>query len=77
MHSPEEECDTAALEAFKRIVPNLLATKKDWTNEEARLNTMIGVNRVTIMLKKGVLGAGASHGSKSKDYTAIGKIVLT
>jgi hypothetical protein len=64
MHSPEEECDRAALEAFKRIVPNLLATKKDWNNEEARLNTMIGVNRVTIMLKKGVLGAGASHGSK-------------
>lgn len=61
MHQPDQEVDDAALEGFRLIVPNLLTTKKDWHNEEARLNCMLGVNAVTIMLKKSVL-PGASHG---------------
>ena len=61
MHQPDSEVDDAAIEGFKLIVPNLLITKKDWTNEEARLNCMLGVNSVTIMLKKSCL-PGASHG---------------
>jgi alcohol dehydrogenase class IV len=63
-HAPDQECDEAALEGFKLIVPNLLITKKDWTNEEARLKCTFGVNKVMIMLKRGVLGGGASHGSE-------------
>lgn len=46
---------------IKRIAPNLLVTKKDWTNEGARLNIMLGVNLVMITLKKAIL-PGASHG---------------
>ena len=61
-HEPDEELDEAAIKGFKLIVPNLLITKKDWTNEEARLKTMLGVNSSLLMLRKGVLGAGASHG---------------
>ena len=60
-HQPDEEVDEAALRGFRLIVPNLLRTKKDWTNQEARLKCMAGVNAVTIMLKKSVL-PGASHG---------------
>ena len=61
MHQPDEEVDEAAIKGFKLIVPNLLITKRDWTNEEARLDCMLGVNAVTIMLKKHSL-PGASHG---------------
>ncbi|EMC91123.1 hypothetical protein BAUCODRAFT_315588 [Baudoinia panamericana UAMH 10762] len=61
MHPPDAEVDEASLDGFKKIVPNLLVTKKDWTNEAARLNTMLGVNSVCIMLKKSVM-PGASHG---------------
>ena len=61
MHQPDEEVDEAALKGFKFIVPNLLKTKKDWTDEEARLGCMLGVNAVTLMLKKSCL-PGASHG---------------
>ena len=60
-HQPDDEVDEACLEAFKLLVPNLLITKKDWTNEEARLNCMLGVNAVTIGLKKKCM-PGASHG---------------
>ncbi|CAJ2510409.1 Uu.00g051120.m01.CDS01 [Anthostomella pinea] len=48
----DEDMDQAAIEGFNLIVPNLLITRKDWTDEEARLNCMIGVNKVMIMLKK-------------------------
>lgn len=57
----DKEVDDAALSAFKKIVPNLVITKKDWTNEKARLETMLGVNEILIMLKKAIL-PGASHG---------------
>ncbi|KAF2166488.1 hypothetical protein M409DRAFT_66535 [Zasmidium cellare ATCC 36951] len=57
----DTDADEATLEAFKKIVPNLLITKKDWTNEEARLNTMLGVNLVLIILRKAIM-PGASHG---------------
>ena len=60
-HNPDEEVDEAALKGLKLVVPNLLITKEDWTNEEARLKCMLGVNAVTIMLKKRTL-PGASHG---------------
>lgn len=60
-HQPDEEVDEAALRGFKLIVPNLLRTKKDWSNEDARLQCMLGVNAVIVMLKKGCL-PGASHG---------------
>ena len=60
--TPEnEEADRACISAFQAIVPNLLITKKDWTNEEARLKTMLGVNSVLIILKVKIL-PGASHG---------------
>ncbi|KAI7014183.1 general substrate transporter [Hortaea werneckii] len=59
---PEDtEMDREALEAFKHLVPGLLLTKKDWHGEQARLGCMLGVNRVMIMLKKGIT-PGASHG---------------
>lgn len=57
----DEDVDQHAIDGFKMIVPNLLITKKDWMNEDARLNCMLGVNKVTIMLKKRVM-PGASHG---------------
>lgn len=57
----DQDVDQHAIDAFKLIVPNLLITKQDWTNEEARLQCMLGVNMVTIALKKRVL-PGASHG---------------
>lgn len=60
-HQSDEEVDEAALKGFKLIVPNLLRTKKAWTEEDARLKCMLGVNAVTIMLKKSCL-PGASHG---------------
>ena len=60
-HQPDSEVDEAALKGFTLIVPNLLRTRQDWMNEEARLSCMLGVNAVTIMLKKGCL-PGASHG---------------
>lgn len=60
--SPEdEELDEEVLEAFKMILPNLLITKKEFGDEAARLNCMLGVNKVTIMLKKRAM-PGASHG---------------
>lgn len=60
--TPEDaEVDQHAIDGFKLIVSNLLITKKDWANEEARLNCMLGVNKVTIMSKKNVV-TGASHG---------------
>ena len=55
MHQPDEMVDEAAIEGFKLIVPNLLLTKQDWTNEEARLNSMLGVNAVTIAFKRSIL----------------------
>ncbi|KAI7569180.1 hypothetical protein KC343_g3536 [Hortaea werneckii] len=59
---PEDtEMDREALEAFKCLVPGLLRTKKDWNDEQSRLDCMLGVNRVMIMLKKGIT-PGASHG---------------
>ena len=61
MHKDDKDLDDAALQAFKLIVPNLLITKKDWENEQARLDTMLGVNAICVMLKKGVL-PGGSHG---------------
>ncbi|KAK4952197.1 hypothetical protein LTR10_010119 [Elasticomyces elasticus] len=61
MHTPDEDMDSQAIEGFKLIVANLLITKQERFNEEARLQCMEGVNRVTIMLKKGIL-PGASHG---------------
>lgn len=61
LHQPDEEVDEAALKAFRLIVPNLLVTKKDWTNEKARLDCMLGVNLILIALKKRCL-PGASHG---------------
>ncbi|KAI7254013.1 general substrate transporter [Hortaea werneckii] len=58
---PEDtEMDREALEAFKCLVPGLLRTKKDWNDEQSRLDCMLGVNRVMIMLKKGIT-PGASH----------------
>jgi alcohol dehydrogenase class IV len=57
----DEEMDHEAIEAFKLIVPNLLVTKKQWTNEDARLQCFLGVNKVVIMLKKHIM-PGASHG---------------
>jgi alcohol dehydrogenase class IV len=35
--------DHAFKEGLKLLVPNLLRTKKDWGNQEARLNEMVGV----------------------------------
>ena len=57
----DKEMDEQSVLGFRKLVPNLLVTKADWTNEEARLECMLGVNAVTIMLKKGIL-PGASHG---------------
>ncbi|KAI5358526.1 Putative alcohol dehydrogenase, iron-type/glycerol dehydrogenase GldA [Septoria linicola] len=58
---PDEDVDKASLDAFKSVVLNLLITKRDWTNEEARLKSQLGVNSAMIMLKKDIL-PGASHG---------------
>ncbi|KAI7554998.1 Dehydroquinate synthase-like protein [Hortaea werneckii] len=59
---PEDtEMDHEALDAFDCLVAGLLRTKKDWNDEQARLDCMLGVNRVMIMLKKGIT-PGASHG---------------
>ncbi|KAI7158077.1 general substrate transporter [Hortaea werneckii] len=59
---PEDtEMDHEALEAFDCLVAGLLRTKKDLNDEQARLDCMLGVNRVMIMLKKGIT-PGASHG---------------
>lgn len=60
-HQPDQDVDDGAVEGFRKIVPNLLITKHDFKNEQARLQCMLGVNAVTIMLKKGSL-PGASHG---------------
>ncbi|EME39440.1 hypothetical protein DOTSEDRAFT_75198 [Dothistroma septosporum NZE10] len=61
MHQEDSDADAAALKAFRRIVPNLLITKDDWSNEEARLDTMLGVKSILIILRKKIL-PGASHG---------------
>lgn len=61
-HLPDDEVDEASLKGFKLILPNLLIIKKDWNNEEARLNCMLGVSLSLFMLKHGILGGGASHG---------------
>ncbi|TKA27804.1 hypothetical protein B0A50_04905 [Salinomyces thailandicus] len=60
-HPSDPDMDTEALEAFAGLVPGLLATKKAPGDLEARLQCMLAVNRVLIMLKKGVT-PGASHG---------------
>lgn len=57
----DAELDAALLDGFKEILPNLLITKKNWTDEDARLKTMLGVNAAMIFLKKGA-PVGASHG---------------
>lgn len=61
-HLPDDKVDEAALQGFKLIVPNLLITRNDWTNENSRLNCKLGVSLSLFMLKRGILGGGASHG---------------
>lgn len=62
VHEPEESVDAAALEALRLIVAGLLGTAREWENEEARLRNLLGVGVALYMLRKGVLGTGASHG---------------
>ena len=38
-----EASDCAFKEGLKLLVPNLLRTKKEWKNQEARLSEMMGV----------------------------------
>ena len=57
----DDEVDEHCLMGLRKIVPNLLITKADWVDEKPRLECMLGVNAVTIMMKKGVR-SGASHG---------------
>nr|POE48412.1 ethanolamine utilization protein eutg [Quercus suber] len=60
-HPPDADVDAGAINGFRLIVPNLLRTKQAWHDQVARLQCMLGVNAVTIMLKKGAM-VGGSHG---------------
>jgi len=55
------ESDAAFSKGLKLLVPNLLATKKDWEAEEQRLQEMMGVVEAMKGLQLGVT-MGASHG---------------
>ncbi|KAA8574507.1 hypothetical protein MFRU_015g00640 [Monilinia fructicola] len=55
------ESDKGFSRALRLLVPNLLITKKDPTNEEARLKEMWGVVEAMKALGKGI-PMGASHG---------------
>nr|POE63462.1 ethanolamine utilization protein eutg [Quercus suber] len=57
----DADIDAGAVDGFRLIVPNLLRTKNDWHDPATRLQCMLGVNAVTIMLKKGAM-VGGSHG---------------
>ncbi|GAB1737629.1 hypothetical protein NU219Hw_g2045t2 [Hortaea werneckii] len=57
----DTEIDRGVLEGFKCLVLGLLRTIKDSHDEQARLDCMLGVNRVMITLKKGIT-PGASYG---------------
>lgn len=56
-----EARDRTYKEGLKLLVPNLLITKKDWGNLDARLNEMMGVVEAMKGVKLGV-PMGASHG---------------
>lgn len=55
-----DESDEEAIEGLKLLVPNLLITKREWENEDARLNEMFGVIHSLVGLQHGV-PMGASH----------------
>jgi alcohol dehydrogenase class IV len=55
------ESDASFKEGLRLLVPGLLATKKDWTAEEPRLQEMMGVIEAMKGLEFGV-PMGASHG---------------
>ena len=79
---PEDtEIDRGVLEGFKCLVPGMLRTNKDSIDEQARLDCMLGVNRVMITLKKGITpgdGRGISHqlGTICGDHGKTSYIVL-
>lgn len=54
------ESDEEASKGLKLLVPNLLVTKKDWENEDARLNEMFGVLHSMVGLNYDV-PMGGSH----------------
>ncbi|CAG8975422.1 hypothetical protein HYALB_00010369 [Hymenoscyphus albidus] len=59
--SPATDASFAA--GLKLLVPNLLITKKEWENEEARLGEMLGiVKAMGPLLGSTVIPMGASHG---------------
>lgn len=59
--SAREESDAALTEALTMLVPGLLQTKADPSDEMARLNCMLGCNLSMTALLQGV-PKGASHG---------------
>lgn len=55
--------DAAFAEGLKLLVSNLLITKKEWENEDARLGEMLGVvEAMGPLLGDSVIPMGASHG---------------
>lgn len=58
---PGVERDEGFVKGLKLLVPNLLITKEDWTNEEARLKEMLGVVESMRALSYGI-PMGGSHG---------------
>lgn len=56
-----EESDRGFAVGLKLLVPNLLATKKDWNAEEPRLKEMMGVVEAMKALGHGI-PMGGSHG---------------
>ena len=56
-----EESDAICEKGLRLLVPNLLITKMNPPNEEARLNEMLGVIEAMKGVKAGI-PMGASHG---------------
>lgn len=56
-----DESDAVCEKGLRLLVPNLLMTKMNWNNEEARLNEMLGAMESMRAHKFGV-PMGASHG---------------
>jgi alcohol dehydrogenase class IV len=58
---PGVERDEGFVNGLKLLVPNLLITKRDWNNEDARLKEMLGVVESMKALSHGI-PMGGSHG---------------
>ncbi|KAG9234365.1 alcohol dehydrogenase [Amylocarpus encephaloides] len=56
-----DETDKGFSDGLKLLVPNLLITKKEWENEDARLKEMLGVVEAMKALGDGI-PMGGSHG---------------